>query len=208
MVLQGKLRQAVRWITQRHKGGILYPDDIDIKTGKPVIDVLQSKHPEARVPDAEDLQHYNETPEFVDVDITADTVESVARKLSGSAGPGGIDSVGLSHLLLQFGKTSYKLREAVADFTRWMANELPPWAAYRAMIASRCVALDKCPGVRPVGIGEIWRRLQAKCLLLAAGEEAKDACGIDQVCAGLEAGIEGSIHDINELWDEHEEEEE
>jgi hypothetical protein len=137
MVLQGKLRQAVRWITQRHKGGILYPDDIDIKTGMPVIDVLKSKHPEARVPDVGDLPHYDETPEFVDVDITADTVESVARKLSGSAGPGGIDSVGLSHLLLRFGKTSATLREAVADFTRWMANEMPPWAAYRAMIASR-----------------------------------------------------------------------
>jgi uncharacterized protein YbbC (DUF1343 family) len=50
MVLQGKLWQAVRWITQRHKGGILYYlDDIDIKTGKPVIDVLQSKYPEAFV---------------------------------------------------------------------------------------------------------------------------------------------------------------
>eukprot|EP00978_Attheya_sp_CCMP212_P035431 scaffold154276_cov33-Attheya_sp.AAC.2 len=122
---------------------------------------------------------------------------SVARKLSGSAGPGGIDSVGLSHLLLRFGKTSATLREAVADFTRWMANEMPPWASYRAMIASRCVALDKCPGVRP-----------AKCLLVAAGEEAKDACGIDQVYAGLEAGIEGSIHAINKLWGEHEEEEE
>eukprot|EP00978_Attheya_sp_CCMP212_P030440 scaffold111966_cov57-Attheya_sp.AAC.1 len=194
MVLQGKLRQAVRWITQRHKGGILYPNDIDIKTGKPVIDVLRSKHPEGRVPDVVDLPHYDETPEFVDVDITSYTVESVARKLSGSAGPGGIDSVGLSHLVLRFGKTSATLREAVADFTRWMANEMPPWAAYQAMIASRCVALDKCPG--------------AKCLLLAAGKEAKDACGINQVCTGLEAGIEGSIHAINELWGAHEEEDE
>jgi hypothetical protein len=34
---------------------------------------------------------------------------------------------------------------------------------------------------------KIWRRLQAECLLLAAGEEAKDARGINQVCAGLEA---------------------
>ena len=31
MVLQGKLRQAVHWITQRHKGWILYLDDINIK---------------------------------------------------------------------------------------------------------------------------------------------------------------------------------
>eukprot|EP00978_Attheya_sp_CCMP212_P037687 scaffold180161_cov59-Attheya_sp.AAC.1 len=132
--------------------------------GKPVIDVLKSKHPEARVPDVGDLPHYDETPEFIDVDITADTVESIARKLSGSAGPGGChDAAG-----------------GGGGFTRWMANEMPPWAAYRAMIASRCVALDKCPGVRPVGIGEIWRQLQAKCLLVAAGEEAKDACSIDQ----------------------------
>eukprot|EP00978_Attheya_sp_CCMP212_P009437 scaffold22328_cov61-Attheya_sp.AAC.3 len=129
--------------------------------------------------------------------------------MSWSAGPGGIDTVGLLHLLLQFGQRIASLREAVTDFTRWMANEMPPWAAYRAMLASRCVALDRCPGVRPVGIGEIWRCLQAKCLLLlATGDEAKDACGIDQVCAGLEAGIEGSIHAINELWDEHDEEDE
>eukprot|EP00978_Attheya_sp_CCMP212_P003902 scaffold8329_cov50-Attheya_sp.AAC.1 len=59
------------------------------------------------------------------------------------------------------------------------------------MIDSRFVVLDKCPGVLPVGIGKIWRRLQAKqCLLgLAAADDAKDACSIDQVCTGLDAGI-------------------
>eukprot|EP00978_Attheya_sp_CCMP212_P029234 scaffold103337_cov31-Attheya_sp.AAC.4 len=137
MVLQGKLCQAVHWITQRHnKGGILYLDDIDIKTGMLVIDVLKSKHPDACVPDVGDLPHCDKTPEFVDVDVTADTVESATRKLSGSAGPGGINYVGLSHFLLRFGKTSAMLQEAVADFTRWMANDMPPWAAYRAMTAS------------------------------------------------------------------------
>eukprot|EP00978_Attheya_sp_CCMP212_P023363 scaffold71500_cov33-Attheya_sp.AAC.2 len=130
MVLQGKLHQAVCWIPQRHKGGILYPDEINVKTGMPVIDVLKSKHPEARVPDIGNLLHYDETPEFVDVDITADTVESITQKLSGSAGPGGVDSVRLSHLLLRFRKTSATLREVAADFTRWMTNEMPPWASY------------------------------------------------------------------------------
>jgi hypothetical protein len=69
--------------------------------------------------------------------------------------------------------------------------------------------LDKCPGVRPVGAGagagESWRRLFAKVVLHFAGGEAKEACGIDQLCAGLEAGIEGGIHAINHLWKEHEE---
>jgi hypothetical protein len=44
--------------------------------------------------------------------------------------------------------------------------------------------------------------------LAVAGEEAKDACVIDQLCAGLKAGIEGAIHAIKELWAMHEQEEE
>eukprot|EP00978_Attheya_sp_CCMP212_P026136 scaffold85322_cov36-Attheya_sp.AAC.1 len=167
IVLQGKLCQAVRWITQRHKGGVLYPDEIDIKTGRPVIDVLKSRHPEARVLDVGDLPHYDETPNFFDVDITADTVESVAR------GPGG--------------KTNATLWEAVTDFMRWMTNEMPPWASYEAMIASPCVALDKCPGVRP--LPEKRQRMHASSIKLAQD-------------------IEGSIHAIHELWGEHDEEDE
>jgi hypothetical protein len=67
-------------------------------------------------------------------------------------------------------------------------------------MSGRLLGLNKFPGVRPVGVGEIWRRVCAKTVLLVAGEEAKEACGIDQLCAGLEAGIEGGIHAINELW--------
>jgi hypothetical protein len=68
-------------------------------------------------------------------------------------------------------------------------------------------ALDKCPGVRPVGVGETWHRATAKILLLVAGAEAKETCGIDQLCAGLEAGIKDSIHAIQALWNLHEMEE-
>ncbi len=40
----------------------------------------------------------------------------------------------------------------------WLSNESPPWAAYRALMCRRLVALDKQPGVRPVAIGEIWHQ--------------------------------------------------
>ncbi len=72
----------------------------------------------------------------------------------------------------------------------------PPWAAYRAVMGCRLVALDKCPGVRPLGIGEVWRRAIAKCALKVCGEDAKTACGSTQLCAGLEAGIEGAMHAV------------
>jgi hypothetical protein len=84
-----------------------------------------------------------------------------------------------------------ELRKASAVFTSWLSNELPPWAAYRALRSGRLVALDKSPGVRPVGIGEAWMRFDSKCVLSVAGGKAIDECGVDQLCAGLEAGVEG-----------------
>ena len=74
----------------------------------------------------------------------------------------------------------------------WMDNSSPPWAAYPALMACRLVALDKSPGVRPVGIWETLRRALAKPVMKAAGYQAKTACGNLQLCAGLGAGIEGA----------------
>lgn len=67
-------------------------------------------------------------------------------------------------------------------------------------MACRLVALDKLPGVRPVGIGEIYRRLMAKCVLKGIGHQVTTACGNLNLCAGLPAGIEGVVHAIRETW--------
>ena len=75
-------------------------------------------------------------------------------------------------------------------------------------MAGRLVALGKCPGVRPLGIGETWRRLCTKLVLLAFSSDANGRCGINQLCAGLEAGIEGGIHAVSELWSQCKAEEE
>jgi hypothetical protein len=53
------------------------------------------------------------------------------------------------------------------------------------------------PGVRPVGIGEIFRRLFAKAILLVVGREVKSASDNLNLCAGLKAGIEGGVHAKN-----------
>ena len=55
---------------------------------------------------------------------------------------------------------------------------------------ARClVALDKRPGVRPVGIGETLRRDLAKLVMRAAWDQAKTAYGNLELCAGLKDGI-------------------
>ena len=58
-----------------------------------------------------------------------------------------------------------------------MVNGWPLWTAYRALMRGRLIALDKQPGIRPVGVGETWRRLMAKCLLQVTEPEAKAVCG-------------------------------
>ena len=102
------------------------------------------------------------------------------------------------------GGASRKLRQAVAKFVCWMANTHPPWAAYRVLIWNRLVALGKNSGIRPIVIGEIWRRLLAKYILAITCPSAKDAYGLDQLCAGLSTGIEGAIHGMSQLWEESE----
>ena len=79
----------------------------------------------------------------------------------------------------------------------WISNEAPPWAAYRTTMGCRLVALDKQPGVRPLGIGEIWRRVMAKFALKACQEDIKAACGSMNLCTGLEADIEGVLHPVS-----------
>ena len=83
------------------------------------------------------------------------------------------------HWLLLFGAASGALRLIDVEIGEWLSNGQPPWAAYCALMSGWLIALDKSPGIRPVGIGETWRRLLAKCLLRVSGQEAKTACGTD-----------------------------
>ena len=60
--------------------------------------------------------------------------------------------------------------------------------------ARRWTSKGPVKGVCPVGIADSLARLEFKCVLFVCRDEAKDVCGVEQLCAGLEAGIEGGIH--------------
>ena len=49
-----------------------------------------------------------------------------------------------------------------------------------------------------MGIGETLHRALAKLIMRAAGYQAKTVCGNLQLCAGLDAGIEGATHDVGQ----------
>ena len=150
-----------------------------------------------RVPPVENptcsaFEEYKEVTETVPIDFMEDDVTWVASKLSGAAGALGAKAIELNNWLLRFGCASEELRVVVTRLTDWMANYSPPWAAYCTLMACHLVTLNKRPGVRPVGIGETLRRALAKLVTRAAGDQAKTACGNLQLCASLEAIIEGA----------------
>ena len=105
-------------------------------------------------------------------------------------------------ILLRFGASSARRRDTVAAVCRRLCA-ITPWEDIRALIACHLIALNKCLGVRPIGIGETLRRVIGQTICLATRIDATMVCGSDQLCAGLSSGIEGAIHAMNSLFSTH-----
>ena len=121
------------------------------------------------------FEEYEEVPETVPLDFSEDDVTWVASDLSGSTGALGAEAIDLRNWLLRFLCVSEEFRVVIADLADCLANSYPPppplqWSAYSALMACHLVAQDKCPGVRPVGIGETLLRFIAKLLMRVAGD--------------------------------------
>ena len=120
----------------------------------------------------------------------------MASKLSGAAGALGVEAIKLRNWFLCFGYALEEFIVVVANIADWMYNSSPPWATYCALMEFCLIALDKRPGVRPIGIGEKLHQAIAKLVMRASGDQAKAAYRIHQLCTGLEAGIEGVTHAV------------
>ena len=102
--------------------------------------------------------------------------------------------------MLRYGAHSDRLRDSVAALVRRLSNNIVPWEDIRALMACRLVALDKCPGVRPIGIGETLRRIMGRAVCLTTRYDLSEACGITQLCGGVRCGIEAAIHAVSDLF--------
>ena len=204
-MLKGQVRHAaVRWLTERaDKGGVLYISTFTNDGPKTVLDVLKEKHPDPAQSSAEAFLSCSELPPLIDVDITDSHVEKATLQIQGSAGPGGSTASHWQHFLLCYEAHSAKLHDAVAELSRYLANSIVEWSDIRALMSSCLVALNKCPGVRPIAIGEIPRRILCKVIARATRDDITDLSGVDQLCSGLKSGIEGSVHAIRELYEEN-----
>ena len=90
----------------------------------------------------------------------------------------------------------------IAVFANTLATESLDPSCLQAYVANRLIPFDKSPGIRPIGIGEILRRLVGKLLVGELKQDLKEAAGPIQVCAGHEAGAEAAIHAMQSIFDE------
>ena len=85
MILQGKIREALRFITNRFESsGLLQPDD-DVDKGKTGKEVLDSRHlPQSEaIPETFITAHL---PTLVNIDVTEGHILKSAQHSSGGAG--------------------------------------------------------------------------------------------------------------------------
>ena len=62
------------------------------------------------------------------------------------------------------------------------------------------IPLDKSPGIRLIGIGEVLKRIIGKTVSAFLKEELKEAAGSLQVCGSHNAGAEAAIHAMSEVF--------
>ncbi|CEM17620.1 unnamed protein product [Vitrella brassicaformis CCMP3155] len=93
LIDKGKVRQAVRLLTEREGGGALDPNDLAEAdpAGRTVREVLESKHPAQSDPDPSCFLD-RPLPPLTQVEITANHIERAARATKGGAGPVGGES--------------------------------------------------------------------------------------------------------------------
>ena len=71
-----------------------------------------------------------------------------------------------------FGGTNLDLRKAIANFIKNIRTEKVSAVSIEAFAACRLIPLDKNPGLRPVGVGEILRRITGKVTVSVLKKEA------------------------------------
>ena len=124
-------------------------------------------------------------------------------RTKGSAGPSQFDADQFRRVLCSnhFKTEGKDLREQICLFAKKIATEALDPNSLDAYIACRLIPLNKNPGVRPIGVGEVLRRIVGKCIAWTLQDEIQLAAGPLQVSSGLKSGAEAAIHAMRNIFE-------
>ena len=129
--------------------------------------------------------------------INGEMVREAALRTKGSCGPSGGDANGFKRMLAckSFKKSSMSLCDSLTTLARRLCTEFVDPLTIEPILACQLIPFDKGDGdVRPIGVGEVIRRIIGKCVTKLTKQDIIEASCSLQVCAGSKSGSEAAIH--------------
>ena len=196
---KGNIHNAMKLLTNNMKIGVL-------PLTKKTLEQLKQKHPQRRDADPEIM--LPDKPEEIHPikfdSIDAENVRKAALNTRGGAGPSGLDTDGWKRIFTsnQFGDSTDDLCKTFSEVIKKLCTVQNQSTSLKAFLANRLIPLDKNPGLRPIGVGEVLRRIPGKVIVSYLIEDVIQSVGSLQVCAGQDAGCESLIHAMRTICED------
>ena len=122
----------------------------------------------------------------------------------GTAGPSGMDADVWRKILCSnnFKMAGKDLREEIAILGKNISTKSFDSELLECYSACKLLALDKNPWIRPIGVGEVIKRIIGKALVVGLKRDLKDYSSPLQVSSGYEAGSEAAIHSMKAIFED------
>ena len=142
---------------------------------KETIDLLKVKHPVGKTASEETKFHGPlTTVKNIIFDVMDDSmIQKTAKITQEGSGPSGMDTDGWRRNLVSrdYRNAGNDLRKAVALLIKTICiEEIDDWSL-APLMASGTVPLNKNLGLRPIGVGEVLRRVMGKVVMTAFSED-------------------------------------
>ena len=141
-------------------------------------------------------------PHFIEFHrIDGVLIRSILMRMDGAAGPSGMDVSHWKKVCTSFSRDFDSLCDSIALVARKLCCGYVDPHSVSALVSSRLIALDKNPGVRPIGIGEVVRRVIGKAIFCVIKSDIMDVTGCSQLCAGVSSACEAVAHTIQSVFE-------
>ena len=118
-------------------------------------------------------------------------------------GPSGLNADGWRRNLTStaLGGAALDLRKIFAQLIKKLCVEELESASYlESFVACSLIPLDKKPELRPIGLGEVLRRIAAKTVMMLLKNVKPYVTGALQLTAGQDAGVEAVVHTMHQIF--------
>ena len=197
LMFKSKCQAALRLLSDSGKGDVLHlndPVDPNDPLSPSVREALLHKHPPAQQAHPECLLDNDpEEPHPVIFEsLDASAIRAAALKISGAAGPSGLDALEWRRLCTCHKVASRDLCASLAIVAQRICTSYVDPIAIKPLLVSRLVQATRSTPNQYWGHGSPYHRQGRPKIIV--GPDIQDATGCRQLCGGQTSGTEAAVH--------------